>query len=188
MSFLSEPITLQSLFGKNRQIGQIKVNVIINESTNDTLTVTKQPVQQGASITDHAYQEPTAFSMTALFKDNGLLSGILSTFSNSGLSKIYQELLDLQATREPFDIITPKRIYSNMLMTTLAQTTDKHTENCLSISMSFQEVIIASIASVTVEAPRSRQRNPGRTGGTQKAGKKSALRSAGDAVVGLVSR
>lgn len=170
MSFLSEPITLQSLFGQNRKIGPITVNVVVSESSSDVLTITKQPVQQGASITDHAYKEPTGFSTQILFRDN------LTT----SLSKIYQRLLDLQESRVPFDVITPKRIYHNMLMSILGQTTDKATENCLAITATFQEVIIVSV--VTTQVPRSRQKNPGTTGATQNAGKKSALLSGAQAI------
>lgn len=175
MSFLSEPITLQSLFGVKRKIGPINVQVVTNESTTDKLQITQQPVQQGASITDHAFKEPTQFSMTALFKDNSLISGLLNTFTGNGLSKLYQDLLDLQNSRVPFDIITPKRIYRNQLFASLSQTTDKATENCLSVTMSFQEIIIVSISVVTV--PRSGLKNPGANGATENAGKKSALLS-----------
>jgi hypothetical protein len=165
VSFISQPITLQSLFGKKRKIGDINVNVVMNEVTNDTLTITKQPVQQGASITDHAYKEPTVFSMAVLFEDNLFVS----------LSKVYQNLLDLQNSRAPFDVITPKRIYRNVLIATLGQTTDKKTENCLAINLTFQEILIVNV--VTTSVPRSKQRNPGATGATQNAGKKSALLS-----------
>lgn len=174
MSFLSEPITLQSLFGKNRTIGPITVNVVVNENTNDTLTITKQPVQQGASIADHAYKEPTAFSMQILFRDNLSLS----------LSKVYQNLVDLQSSRVPIDVVTPKRVYKSMLISTLGQTTDKHTENCLSISIAFQEVIIVAV--VTTQVPRTRQRNAAATGATQNAGKKSALLSLKEGIGGLL--
>lgn len=165
MSILSQPITIQSLLSKNRSFGPITVQVVINESASDVLTITKQPVQQGATITDHAYKEPTTLSMQLLFRDNLFTS----------LSKIYQELLDLQIERAPFDVITPKRVYSSMLISSLSQTTDKNTENCLSVSISFQEIILVSVATTTV--PRARQRNPGATGATQPAGKKSALLS-----------
>jgi hypothetical protein len=162
MSFLSEPITLIPV-KPIRKIGDILVNVVIKEDTNDTLTITKQPVQEGASITDHSYKEPTVFSTSILFRDNLALS----------LSKIYEQLLDLQASRTPFDIITPKRIYKNMLMSSLSQTTDRQTENCLAINCSFQEVIIVKVS--TTQVPRQQQKNPAATGKTENAGKKSAL-------------
>lgn len=173
MSFLSEPISLIPI-RPARKIGEIDVNVVVTENTNDTLTITKQPVQQGASITDHAYKEPTVFSTQILFRDNLTLS----------LSKIYQNLLDLQNSRVPFDIITPKRIYRNMLLATLAQTTDKNTENCLAINASFQEIIIVKVS--TTQVPRVKQKRPAATGATENAGKKSALQSLKEGIGALL--
>ena len=180
MSFLSQPVTLQSIFGKNRMIDSIEVQCIINESTNDSLTVTKQPVQQGASITDHAFKEPTVLSMTIHQQDTSLISGIANTFSGNGLAKIYQQFLDLQSSLTPFTVITPKRIYTSMLMSTLSVTTDKTTENILAINASFQQIIIVSVTTASV--PRAQQKNAGATGATQAAGKKSALATAAQAI------
>lgn len=173
MSFLSEPISLIPI-KPLRKFADITVNVVISEQTSDVLTITKQPVQQGASITDHAYKEPTGFSTAILFRDNLTLS----------LSKIYQNLLDLQNSRIPFDIITPKRIYRNMLIATLSQTTDSKTENCLAITASFQEVIIVTVS--TTQVPRIKQKTPASTGKTEKAGKKSALLSLKEGIGGLL--
>ena len=174
MSFLSEPITLIPK-SPARTIDTIQVNVVINENTTDTLTVTKQPVQQGAAITDHAYSEPTVFSHTVYFSANLTLS----------LSKLYQQLLQLQQSRTPFTIVTPKRTYTSMLMTTLSQTTDKNTENTLSITASYQQIIIVSIEKQTV--PRAAQKNPGKTGATVPSGKKSAFASVVEGAKGAVS-
>lgn len=174
MSFLQQPLT-QIFIRPIRKIGQLAVSVIISESTNDTLTITKQPVQQGASITDHAFKEPTTLQMSAYFQDNQLIN-VLNAFSDlsqSPMAQFYQKLLDLQISRIPFDVITPKRVYKNVLMASVQQTTDKNTENTLAVLFSFQEVIIVQVGNVTV--PRSRQRNPGVTGATENAGKKSAL-------------
>lgn len=178
MSFLPEPITIQSLFGQGRSFGAvppfnpITVQVVVNENTSDVLTITKQPVQQGANITDHAYKEPTTFSMQIFFADNLGVS----------LSKVYQNLLDLQSYRAPFDVITPKRIYHNMLISSLGLTTDKATENTLAISLSFQEVIIVQV--VTTQVPRARQKSPGKTGATQNAGQKQSFLYTGKSAVG----
>lgn len=173
MSFLSVPI---SIFGTRptRIFGTIELNVVISESTNDTLTITKQPVQTGASITDHAYKEPTTFNFEALFKDN----------IEKSLSKTYEELLTLQNSRVPFTITTPKRIYNNMLISSIGQTTDKTSENILKLMISCQEVILVRVS--TTQVPRTKQRNPGATGKTENVGKKSALSVAAGAIRGLV--
>lgn len=184
MGFLPQPITLQTIFGPKRTIGPVNVQVVKNEATSDRLTITKQPIQQGASITDHAYKEPTVFSVNVLFQDNSL-SQVLSPFASTGLAKIYQSLLDLQSSRVPFDIVTPKRVYRNMLMASLGQTTDKETENCLAISASFQQIIIVN---VTLTTTRANLKNPGSNGATQNAGRKeSAITLVGEGF-GIVGR
>lgn len=175
MSFLTEPISLIPV-KPLRKIADITVNVVLNENTSDVLSITKQPVQQGATITDHAYKEPTVFSTSILFRDNLFVS----------LSKLYQQLLDLQNSRVPFDIITPKRIYRSMLLQSLGMVTDKNTENALALSCSFQEIIIVKVSTTLV--PRAKQKSPGKTGATENAGKKSALLTGKEGIAGLFSR
>lgn len=165
MSFIDEPIT-SILLRTSRKIGDIKIQVVVNEQTTDTLTITKQPVQQGASITDHAYLEPTTFSHSIYFSAPGIFGG-------DSLSQTYKKLQDLQSSAAPFDIVTPKRVYKSMLMTTLTQTTDKQTENCLAIHAAYQQIILVPVLATIV--PRSKQKNPASTGGTQNGGQKSAL-------------
>jgi hypothetical protein len=179
MSFLSQPITLQSLFGTKRTIGPITVQTPINEETTDVLTVTKQPVQSGAPITDHAYQEPTVLTMNILQQNNTSILGLqelTETFSGpgaGGLAQIYQTFLSLQSSRVPFNVLTPKRVYKNMLITTLRQNTDSKTENILSLSITLQQVIIVSVG--TVQVPPTQQTNPAATQATQNAGQKSSF-------------
>ena len=167
MSFLSQPLQ-DVLLGPTRLIDTIAVQVVIDENANDTLTITKQPVQQGAVITDHAYSEPTVLAMTIYFSGNSTLS-----FIPTPLNAIYQQLLQLQSSRVPIVVTTPKRTYLSMLISSLSQLTDKYTENCLKISISFQQIIIVSVS--TVQVPRVRQKNPGSTGATQPAGAKSSV-------------
>jgi hypothetical protein len=167
MSFAIQPQTFFSI-GPSRTFAGISGYVTINENTVDALEITQHPVQQGATISDHAFKKPVSFSMQILFE---------STLFTS-LATIYKNLLALQTpvppnVLTPFNVVTPKRTYYNMLLASLACTTDKKTENILAISASFQEVIIVPVTSTLV--PRSQLKNPGSNGGTQSAGSKSAL-------------
>ncbi len=162
MSILSQPIELFSI-GPKRSFGGISGYVTIMENAVDAIEITQHPVQQGASITDHAFKKPIGFSIQMLFRDNQTLS----------LKDIYQKLLELQSSFVPFNCVTPKRTYFNMLLLTLGQTTDKKTENCLAISATFQEVIIVPV--VTTIVPRSQLKHPGSNGGTQKVGKVQSI-------------
>lgn len=199
MSFLDLPI-ISLLFKNKRSIATISGYITVSESTKDELEITQQPVQQGAMISDHAFSKPTILSMQIQFDRTNTLAAIASgvgsfvgnrlggalggvvgslggaaigALSGDVLAQTYKKLLDLQSSREPFDISTPKRIYKSMLFQSLALVTDKKTENVLSISATFQQVIIVKVSTTTVS--RLLQKVPGVTGATEAAGKKSAL-------------
>ena len=169
MSFLSQPLQ-NVLIQPKRTIGNasvtIAVQVVVNEQTTDTLTVTKQPVQQGAAITDHAFMEPTQFTHTIYFAAPGFTGG-------TSLNQIYTQLQNLQSSAVPFTIVTPKRTYTSMLMTSLGMTVDKLTENCLAIHASYQQIILVPVTTAVV--PRINQKTPAKTGATQNAGSQSVL-------------
>ena len=175
MSFLNQPVT-NILIKPKRQLGNISLPVVISENTVDQLTITKQPVQTGASLTDHSFKEPTVMTMAVYFQ------ALLDFNSFVSLGEVYQELLDLQKSRIPFDVVTPKRIYKSMLLQSITNTTDKNTENTLAVIFTLQEVILVDVAQVTV--PRSKQKAPQVTAKTESAGKKSAIQLAADAIAG----
>lgn len=145
-----------------RSIGPFNATVTLEEIASDDLEITQHPVQQGAAITDHAYLKPATVSIKIMFNA-----------ADAPLAETYAKLRQLQASREPFDVVTGKRVYKNMLFKSLGQTNDAQTENILSISAELQEVFIVQVETTTVP-PRKRQANPGKTGATENAGQKSA--------------
>lgn len=193
--------------GTSRKIDVIQGFITLSESTNDTLQITKHPVQQGATITDHSFIMPTSLSMNIQFKPSltddlltggisGAIGGVLGAASNAlgdvfgvtggsagPLAKAYKKLLELQASRLPFKITTPKRIYNSMLIASLGLTTDKRTENVLSISATFEEIIIVQVT--TTNVPRIRQKKPQKTAKTEKTGNKSVIVTGVDGIRAL---
>ncbi|EPG4139522.1 phage baseplate protein [Klebsiella pneumoniae] len=147
---------LSTLFQQqSRKIGLIVPSVVISEKHNDTLEITEHPVEVGAAISDHAYRRPSEVVMQVGFAGGGSLLDFLDTTSfglSVGLSpkETYQELLDLQNSRVPFDVVTGKRIYSNMLIRALEVTTDRTSENVLSAVLTLREVIITSTTTTQV--------------------------------------
>lgn len=142
-------------------MGPFTVYVTVEESGSDGLEITQHPVQRGAAITDHAFKKPASVTVKCVFGD-----------ADQSLEETYRQLLSLQSTREPFDVVTGKRSYSNMLLKDLDVTTDVLTERVLAVSAGLQEIILVDVQAVTVAA-RSNQANPGKTGANENAGKKA---------------
>jgi hypothetical protein len=161
MSLFDQNFDVASFLPK-RTVGPFSATIVLEEVGTDELEITQHPVQQGASITDHAYLKPSTINLKLMWNDD-----------DAPLSETYQNLLLLQSSRVPLDVVTGKRAYTNMLIKSLGQTTDVQTENVLSINMQMQEIIITAVE-VTTVPPRANQKNAGKTGATENAGKKSA--------------
>jgi hypothetical protein len=126
---------------KVRMIGFIIPDIVVEENARDELTITQHPVERGAAIADHAFVMPSRVEMRCGFSDSG---------NGDGYSEqVYEELLSLQRQREPFDLLTGKRAYNDMLIRGLSQMTDEKTETSLFITVSLEKVILVSTESTS---------------------------------------
>lgn len=147
---------LSTLFQQqSRRIGLIIPNVVISEKHSDTLEITEHPVETGAPVSDHAYKRPPEVVMEVGFSGGGSLLDFVDTSSlglTLGLSprETYQQILDLQASRIPFDVVTGKRLYSNMLIRAIEVDTDRTSENVLMAALTLRGVIITQTQQITV--------------------------------------
>lgn len=121
--------------GPTRAIGAIIPDVTIEETGVDQLRVTDHPVEVGASVSDHAFKAPCERIMRVGWSD---ASGGFEGYS----AMVYSQLLQLQASREPMTVYTGKRLYQNMLISLLSETTDETTEHALIATVGMREVII----------------------------------------------
>jgi len=87
-----------------------------------------------------------------------------SSFANPHfIQAVYQQLLDLKASHVPFAIYTGKRVYQNMLIESIATTTDANTENslivrivCLNVNLvSTTTIQLTSVNPANVADPQS---------------------------------
>ncbi len=187
MGFIVQPQTflavgLSRSFGTSSQI--FSGYVTVNENTTDSLEITQQPVQQGASIADHAFKKPTTFSCQLRFSASVLpgLSLTQGITAPQSLSSIYQKLLTLQNSNVPLNCTTPKRPYKNMLIQSLGVTTDKTTENVLAINITFQQIITVPFKVGNVSP--SQLQNAASNAGTNQAGQKASFLAQGAGAVG----
>lgn len=174
----------------------ITAQVTVEERHHDELEITDHPIEQGASISDHAYKRPaevwiecawsnspsrdtgiigTAVGVaTALTGQAGALAAaaiptvtaigsILSGNDVNQVNDIYQKLLKLQASREPFDVYTGKRVYNNMLFKALDVVTNVTSENALMIRCICRQLIIVKTQTVVVPINTNAQAQPQKT-------------------------
>ncbi len=118
-----------------RSFAGIIPNVVLEEEGGDELRITEHPVEVGAAISDHAFKMPVYLQMRAGWSDS-------SGGEVGYIRRIYNELIALQARREPFTLYSGKRVYKNMLMANLTQVTDHKSEHALLTVIRFREVLL----------------------------------------------
>lgn len=173
-----------------RSIGQFTAQVTIEERHVDELEIVDHPVELGAPISDHSFRRPAALTLTTGWSNSpgsssllgslasavtGTIGGISSLLSGNSVSQIketYDNFQKLQNTRIPFEVNTGKRLYKNMLITSLATTTDAKSENILVLKIELRQVLIVTTQTLTVGAPAEDQATPSVTQAPVSAGVK----------------
>lgn len=172
---------VNALLMSGRSIGGIIPDVTIEEHHTDTITITDHPIETGASISDHAYVNPSEVTMRCAWSNsnslaNSIVSGSILTGNIANANDLYRQLLALQASRQPFDLVTGKRMYSNMLTKSLGVTTDKDSENALIVTMVLRQVII--VQTVTTDVPdASVQTDPSATAAVESGGTRQPVKA-----------
>lgn len=169
-----------------RSIGSIVAHVTMEEVATDELQITEHPVELGANVTDHAFKKPADLVIRCGWS-NASLAGVLNgvkglvsaltggdAFGSDYVSGVYNQLLALQESRIPFDVSTGKRLYTNMLMRSLSQTTDEKSEYTLMVTAVFKQVLIVQTQATTLP-PKDDQAQPESTAETADAGTKQAV-------------
>ena len=133
--------------GSNYAIGPIIPGIVVQEDHEDTLTITGHPVEQGAQVTDHSFVNPCSIVIQCLWSNT---QAGLFDFSESYCIAVYQQLLNLQKSRQPVTIITTKRLYINMLISAITTSTNKETAYSLPVSLQCEQIIIVQTGATTL--------------------------------------
>lgn len=143
------------IFVRQRNIGGFIADVTIREDHEDELVITENPVEQGADVTDNSYKAPARLTVDVGYSNSAPNSGGDPNY----VQNIYAQFLALQASRQPFDVITGKRMYSNMVIALLHTTTDEASENSLFLTVRMREIILVDTQTVSVP-PSQNMSNP----------------------------
>lgn len=134
-------------------IGGLFFDAVVHVDTEESLTITSHPVQNGANISDHAYREPTRITMEIKMSDV-MASRVPGQFTGAYTKSVsaYRRLLDLQRSRIPCSVLTRLGSYQNMLIESISAPDDPGMLHGLSCSVSLREVLVANVAVAKVSA------------------------------------
>ncbi len=167
------------LIRTNRSIGGITMDAVISETITNTLRITKNPVELGADITDHAIIEPKQYTLDAVITDSPLLgvnsidnvgqsissSGFFGSSSEDSRTRsqaAFDALVALQESRQPIEVQTGLTFYRDMLISDITITQDKDSSRAIFFNAKLTQVILTSTEEINfpqdqLEAPVTQQ-------------------------------
>lgn len=170
------PITSGALFqGQSTSTAPVSApttyvfDAVLRLNHSQRLTKTHHPVQNGADLSSHAYLEPAHLVMYVGMSDAmaAYASGLDSTqppyvaaFTGNPSKSVsaYQQMLTLQAARQPLTVTTRLRTYNNMLITSIEPEEDSRTITGLRMRVEFEQIYTAVIVDTPASA-RSQDTN-----------------------------
>lgn len=150
-------MSFENLFIRTkRSIGGVQLDAVISESHSNDVRITKNPVEFGVDITDHAVIEPKKLNIIAEVSDTplglaaftqivDLVTGLFGTSTTDNLTRsnaAYNALVSLQESREPIEVQTRLKLYTNMIILGISVTQDKDTSRIVNMNISLEEILI----------------------------------------------
>jgi hypothetical protein len=150
-------MAFENLFIRTKKsIGGIELDAVISETHTNQIRLTKNPVELGADITDHAVIEPKKINIIAQVSDTplgtaafgqivDLVTGLFGTSTTQNITRsnaAYNAMVQLMEEREPIEVQTKLKLYQDMVITSLSVTQDKNTSRIVLMNISLEEVLI----------------------------------------------
>jgi len=137
-------------------LGGIQLDARLIEAHSNTTTITKNPVESGPEINDHAIVEPRRLHIVAQVSDNPLggaafsqlrdsVTGLFGSSTNENLTRsqvAYEAILQLQRDHVIIAVQTGLVRYENMIITALSIDQDKDTSRIALMRVVLDEILI----------------------------------------------
>lgn len=134
-------------------IGGWFFDALLKATHTSRLTITDQPVQTGASLSDHSFMKPRELMMEIGMSD--VAKSFVPGQFTGGYSRSVQAfkvLKDLQAIRVPIQVHTRLGLYQNMLIEVLSAPDDYTTSSSLRCTVTFREILVAKVSTLKISA------------------------------------
>ena len=147
---------------KSPTFGKFVFDAVFHTDHQSNVTVTQHPVQVGAPVSDHAYQEPDEVTL-----EIGMSDAMVGVANNHSVNA-YNTLRAIQAKREPVTLVTRLWTYQNMVLTSISAPDDQTTMYGLKATLYFQSVDIVKVSVVKVQQTVSASKGSGSSSGGSK--------------------
>lgn len=130
---------------KHPKLGNFFFDAVFSAQHRLAVTVTKHPVQDGASISDHAYKEPDEITL-----DIGMTDAMSDATKGHSVNA-YKTLCAMMELRQPVKLVTRLKTYTDMVITSISAPDDVKTMNGLRATIIFSQIETVKVKTVKVK-------------------------------------
>lgn len=160
-------MSLSRLFIRpKKSIAGIQLDAVLSESHSADVRVTKNPVELGATISDHAIIEPKKLRIEATITNSPLGSAaigqLIDTASNlfgstnsenvTRSSTAYNALIEIMEQRQLIEVQTKLKLYENMMITSMPVIQTKNNSNSVDMVINLEELLITESEFIALPA------------------------------------
>jgi len=137
------PLSFGEPFIVRTKIGDIEMDASLNEDHRLDTIVTRNPVEDGSFYSDHIVLLPVVLEVQCRVSDTSLSYFSPAETGKEGRSnQAYYELVKLQNSRKPFQVVTGIRSYENMVIENLSVPRNSKDGHSLRFNMVLAELPI----------------------------------------------
>ena len=151
-------------------VGEIDIDLILDENHSKHAVVTENPLQDGRAVSDGIYLQLREGSLTALVSNHSLKhvqkiddeKQNVDTLMNMAQWKdqlknrardAWNELKDLMDKKQTVKIVTSLETYDNVVITDIETSRDGETGEALEIKINFKQILTVSLTETVVSGP-----------------------------------
>lgn len=147
---------------EQQQLIKIKTNIagyffdgFMEVEHTSKVQITSHPIQTGANISDHAYEEPDELNMTILMSDamRSISDESESQFAGIAYTRsvgAYRILREIMRQKKVFSVGTRLKTYTNMMIQSLSVNDDIDSLHGLSVVVSMRQIFVVNEKTVKV--------------------------------------
>lgn len=129
------------------KIGTIEIDAVIRERHQYDSEITENPVEDGTIFSDHVVLLPVSYEMQGRVTDASL--SLLDLRLAGRADDAFRELVTLQRSREPFDVVTGINTYSNMLFQSIGFPRESSDGRSIRFEAVMREILIVGDQAAT---------------------------------------
>lgn len=147
-------------------VGNVKFDVLMNESIERTAEIPQYPVEDGYKVSDSVLISPTVISITALISNMPVTWKKKFKGQTNRTKTEVDKLIKLYEGKTLVSYYNRKKQYQNMAITSLTVPQTEEMSECVEISLTLQEVKVTKPKVVNIDASYMRSGETGTYAGT----------------------